>query len=257
MTHPTVFHVFMVYAGGHWYISSGFWTPAAGLIVAVVFGILNVWVAWWIAYPKRRLYYEISSDTKPVYTGSITGVEKRHQSEPFDRPSVVTLMFRNAGRRDIARDVFDGTPLQFDVTTRIINCLDIKTRPVGQPKPRVKTDGSVLSVEPVKIGKGATIFVDLLIADPRPELRQPDQTLTDVEIRHEPDHKARVASGLLTSGALSLVGWMLVMMYLSPKDAPAHVNSDFIAWFGGALACIGTVLSFVFFLYDDFLYDDI
>jgi hypothetical protein len=173
------------YAGGNWYTSSGFWTPASGVIATVAFGVLAVWVAWRVAYPKRRLYYSILADTSLLREGSVSGIEVLYNGRPVAKPRVMTVVLRNTGRHDITRDAFDGTPLRFDVSEHIVQCISVRTNPINQPRPKATTDGSALVIEPVKISKGETISVDLLIDGSRPGLRPPVQTLNDVQIQYQ------------------------------------------------------------------------
>ena len=129
----------MSVAGGHWYTSSGFWGPAAGVIATVIIGILTFWVTWRVAHPKRRLVYALWPDE---LQGTAFGTSQ---------PRLVTVALKNVGRHDISRSDFDGMPLRFDLGARIVEWIDVGTIPGDQVQPEIATDNSVLLISPVKI----------------------------------------------------------------------------------------------------------
>lgn len=178
------------YASGHWYESSGFWSPASAVIATLVIGALGLWVAWRGGFLKGRLYYSVPSDTSLLPAKSIKGVEVRYGDMPLVAPRAVTVVLRNGRWRDIAREAFDGTSFQLDLREQIIECLHVSTTPPNQPQPHVTTEGSVLSMEPVKISGRESISVELLIDGESPEPLDPVQMLTDVEIRQDPGARA-------------------------------------------------------------------
>jgi len=202
----------MNFASGHWYTSSVFWGPASGVIAAVVIGAVGTWVAWKAGYLKSRLYYALASDTSLLPARSIKGIEVRYGDKPLDAPRVVTVVLRNGGRRDITRGAFDGTPLRLDIGAHIVESLNVITAPPDQPVPQVTADGSVIVIEPVKISLRETISVELLIDGESPELRDPVQTLNDVDIRRDPGERPRswlVGVGVIC-GAVVTIGLNVV-----------------------------------------------
>ena len=216
----------MSYASGHWYTSSVFWSAASAAIATVVIGALTAWVTWRTAYPKRRLYYALDSDTSLLPAKSIKGVEVRYGDKPLAAPRAVTVVLRNGGRWDIARDTFDGTPLRLDLSEHIVECLNVSTAPPDQPMPQVTTHGSVLAVEPVKISRRETISVELLIDGASPKLHDPVQVLTDVEIRPDPGDR---------TAWLAQIGWfgpvIVWVIWLASNDSSkGSIFGLMLAW---------------------------
>ena len=202
-----MFVVGMNFASGHWYTSSVFWSSASGVIAAVAIGVFGAWVAWRVGYPRRRLYYAITSDTSLLAGRAISGVEVRFGGKPLARPRAVTVALRNGGRRDIARAAFDGTPFRLDINERIVECLEIRTTPPNQIMPKFTADGSVLVMEPVKISRGETVSIDLIVDGKPPMLRDPVQMITDVEIMPAPRVPGRFirASALLVACSTAIL----------------------------------------------------
>jgi hypothetical protein len=176
-------------AGAHWYTSSGFWGPASGVIVAILVGAGTAWVTILTGFPRRRLLYAILADTPLIHGTPMSGLVVRYNWRRVREPRLVTVVFRNAGVRDIDRGAFDGSPLRFDIGERVLECLEIKTDPTDQPRPHITTEGSVLVIGPVKISKGTCLYVTLLVDGHAPVLRLPVQTLTNVRILPLPDYK--------------------------------------------------------------------
>jgi hypothetical protein len=181
-------------AGGHWYTSSGFWTPASGVIAVVIIGAMSVWVTVRLAYPK-------------------------------------TVMVRNAGRRDITREAFDGTPLELDLDQDIVECLDVETKPDDQPMPQVSKKGSVVAIEPVKIGGGETISINLLTDGEPPVLRKPRHTLTDVKLWPQPTGERPTKWGVILTFVVPLMLMILATIVTFDSRDPGH-------W-GIVIACCG------------------
>jgi hypothetical protein len=109
------------------------------------------------------------------------GALPRYRGEPVISPHIVTLTIKAKGKRDIAPAAFGDFPLPFDVTARIIECIEVTTDPDDQPVPCVTIKGSKLELHPIKIGKRETIRVRLFV-DGEPKLRKPVQSLIDVPV---------------------------------------------------------------------------
>lgn len=237
----------MSIAGGHWYTSSGFWAPASGVIVAILVGAGTAFVSILTGFPRRRLLYAILADTPLIHGTPMSGLVVRYNWRRVREPRLVTVAVRNDGARDIERGAFDGSPLRFDMGERVLDCLEIKADPAGQPRPQITMEGSVLVISPVKISKGACLYVSLLVDGPAPALGPPVQTLTNVRILPMPDYEkssarwvritvAAFLGFVLASGysvntkgavvtALTILAWMLLVFGFAAAGVTIHMQN--------------------------------
>lgn len=183
----------MSVAGGHWYTSSGFWGPTAGVVTTVIIGIVTVWVTWRVAHPKRRLVYAVvPDDLQAAMLGN-------------SRPRVVTVGLKNVGRHDISRNDFDGMPLRFDLDARIVEWIDMGTIPEDQVQPEIVTEESALLISPVKISAQELLYVKLVVDSAKPSLGKPVQSLTNVEILPIDAGDARIIKTTLVMWAILII----------------------------------------------------
>lgn len=157
--------------------------------MALFVGGLTVWVTIRTGFPRRRLLYAILADTPLIHNASMSGLVVRYNRRRVREPRLVTVALRNDGIRDIEREAFDGAPLRFEIGERVLECTEIKTNPADQPRPHIKSEGSVLLINPMRISKGACLYVDLLVDGHAPVLRLPEQTLTNVRILPLPNYE--------------------------------------------------------------------
>lgn len=201
----------MTLAGGHWYTSSGFWSPASAVLVTLLTCVAGVMVAVRVGHPKLRITYALT-DITPLLATQVPGLKVMHGDVTLTHPYVARLVVRNDGRRDISRGLFDGgDPLRFDVGTPIVERLELSVQPPDQPEPHVTWSGSVPAIDPVKIGRGEVISIAVLVDGDAPGLRPPVQALTDVRLRPAPAvsvvHCRRCrGAGISVAGCYSLPG---------------------------------------------------
>jgi hypothetical protein len=179
-------------ASGQWYTSGTFWA-AIGAVAVLVSTVALAWVTLRAANPKRRLLYSM-----PIITPLLNArpdlpadLEVRRGGAILRHPHFVNVELVNRGRLDIRRDAFDGgEPLCLDVGATIIECLKVTTSPSDRPKPQAKIEGSALLIGPSLLGRREIIVFSLLVDGPSPNLRRPEQTLIDVDIRQrDPDRE--------------------------------------------------------------------
>lgn len=114
------------------------------------------------------------------------------------------------------------------------------TAPPDQPVPQVTADGSVLAIEPVKISPRETISVELLIDGGPPMLRDPLQTLNDVEIRLDPGDRPPLLVRVVFSWWLPVSTFLTYVGLSSINHSVRHVDG----WvFGGVVTM--TVIAFI------------
>ena len=232
----------MSVAGGHWYASSGFWDPASGVIVVILVGAATGWITILTGFPRRRLLYAILADTPLIHGSAVSGLVVRYNWRRVREPRLVTVAIRNDGLRDIERGAFDGSPLRFDIGERVLECLEIKTVPADQPRPDIMTEGSVLVIKPVKISKGACLYVNLLVDGHAPVLRGPMQTLDNVRIRPLPDYE-KVSNRWLGATIASFFSFLFVAGYsVRPRGAVATVLT-ILGWMLLVCALVGGMVT--------------
>jgi hypothetical protein len=175
-----------VIAAGHpFYDSTAFW-PAAGIVVGLLAIAATVWVTLRAANPKRRLYYDLLADTPLITRRQDLSDELKitYGEQELKSPRVVNVQLVSRGRRDIARDAFDGgEPLCLDLGTPIVECVKVTTSPSDRRDPKYATDGSKLLITPSHFGRRQTTIFSLLVDGEPPEIVEPQQSMIDVEIR--------------------------------------------------------------------------
>ena len=188
--------------------------------MVIVTSAAIVWVTFRVAYPRLRLLYAILADT-PLLPGTpVSGLVVRYNWRRVKEPHIVTVAFRNDGARDIERGAFDGSPLRFDIRERVLECLEIKTDPTDQPVPTIMADGSVFVIKPVKINKGACVYVNLLVDGHAPVLSLPEQSLTNVLIRPLPDY-GKATTRWLGAAAACVLGFIITTGFESSAKGAA------------------------------------
>lgn len=173
-------------AGGHFYTSGSFWGPA-GVIVGLLAIGATVWVTLRAANPKRRLYYWMFADTPLITRRTDLSHELTvtYGTRQLNSPHVVNVKLTSRGRRDIAREVFDGgEPLCLDIGIPIVECVKVSTWPLDRPDPTWAINDSKLLVGPSHFGRRQTTVFALLVDGESPGIAKPQQSLVDVEIRH-------------------------------------------------------------------------
>jgi hypothetical protein len=232
-------------AGGHWFTSSGFRAPASGVIATAVVGALTAWVALRVAYPKRWLLYRLDRPLADErwYYGPDDDRRMITMRRRRDRRHVVRLVLRNAGRRDIAREAFDGSPLTFFLFNMVVDeCLHIGRYPREQPKPKVVIGRQTVTIDPVKIAKGQIIAIDLLVYSrrrPATWIISAEQTITDIDIRPQSAYDRQRNPTVVVAGVAAGIGTRLLLGALYPHRQ---------AYVPGVLAVGGITLGALFFL---------
>jgi len=206
-------------AGSPLYTSGTFWA-IVGVAAVLLIGIATIWVTLRVANPKRRLYYSM-----PVSTPLINrrpdlppDIEVRRAGNILANPHLLSIELTSKGRQDIARQAFDGEPLRLDVGAPIVECLTVTTSPSDRPDRAWTTDGSALLIGPSHLGKRQTTVFSLLVDGPSPDLRKPQQTLLDVDIRHrDPERSARINSILYAVAGALIAGLAAAIAALIPS----------------------------------------
>jgi hypothetical protein len=209
----------VIFAGGHFYDSAGFWGPAAGVVVGLLAIAATVWVTLRAANPKRRLYYAMLADT-PLITGRhhlSKELKVTYGTRELASPRVVNIRLTSRGRRDIAREAFDeGKPLRLDLGTPIIECVKVTTSPPDRPDPSYAVDGSKLLIGPSHFGRRQTTVFSLLVDGKTPEIAKPPRSLVDVDLRPEDPQAQESARWLAGAGGVMVFqGGIVLALILS------------------------------------------
>lgn len=174
----------LVSIAGAWYTSGTLWT-ATGAIVALLVGLAIAVVTYIVAFPKRRLLYEMTVAT-PLLTapaGIRDDIELRHRGVPLTEPQLLEIQLISRGRKDIPSHSYDnGDPIILDVGVRIVEVLKTCSQPVSARPPRVSRNETSLSIGPSLISKRQEIVFTLLVDGSNPHLKC-QSSLVDVEVR--------------------------------------------------------------------------
>lgn len=167
--------------GGQWYASGTLWT-AAGVVVALVVGVVTLLIAW---VPRQRLFYAMPRVTPLLWapSGMRSNLELRHCGTLLTEPRLVEVVLTSRGRGDILSSSFDGgRPLTFDLHAPVVEILQIVCEPASAPKPPVAYDGSLLRVGPELISHRQTITISALVDSPTPHLVCTEAPLANVTV---------------------------------------------------------------------------
>jgi hypothetical protein len=185
--------------------------PAAGILVALLVGILGAWVAYAVGFPQRRLFYGLPVVTPLLATqqGVAGDVELRHRGTVLSHPYVLEVQLIARGRKDIPSSSFDsGKPIRIDVGARIVEVLQSTSVPDSIAPPRLVTDGTEIKVGPSLIGKRQKISIALLADGEHPHLTF-QGSLENVTVRPSPEQSTPIRpwlSGLALGVTAATVG---------------------------------------------------
>ncbi len=150
-----------------------------------------VWVTFIVGWPRRRLYYGLRA-AAPLLTapaGVRSDLELRHRGTVLTDPRVLTVELVSRGRKDIPNDAYnDREPLQLDVGARIVEILQVTSRPGTLPVPQVTVDGTSMKVGPSLIGKRHAISINVL-TDGEEHSLTCHSVLIDVQVRQRSDER--------------------------------------------------------------------
>jgi hypothetical protein len=195
-------------ATGQWYASATFWA-GAGVIVAVVFGLGNLFNQYAVA-PRRKLTFGMPVDA-PLVSGSDRmgpGLEVRYTGKPLTDPRILEIHLASRGSRDIPSDVFDqGRPLVLDVGIPIVTVLQSTSVPASAPVPDIETEGQTLKVGPGLIQKGQALTFTVLADGPSAQLTC-QSYLINVKIREQRRDQ------LIQLSIRRITGWAIVIFLI-------------------------------------------
>ncbi|MCX4413185.1 hypothetical protein OOK43_07775 [[Kitasatospora] papulosa] len=201
---------------GAWYESGSFWQFAITTLVAVAVGALAAYATMRAANPKRRLGYSARTNASLfIASHSQTGaLQVTHNSTPVNRPRIIELELRNAGRHDITATHFHaGEALRFDLGADVVGILGVTSTPSGTVVPAVGIDASVprvVAIPPSLLARKQVIRATFLVDGPRAEVSCIQAPLIDVAVREggaapEPDAHRFTTRVVSATAALSTV----------------------------------------------------
>lgn len=173
--------------------SATFWAEA-GVVVALVVGIVSVGIAWIalkVASQKLRLYYAMSA-VAPLLTTPVdmrSDLELFHNGILLEDPRVVTIELVSRSRGDIANKEYnDGQPLILNINAKIVKVL-------GEPSGRgpgsilaVNPDNKVLKIGPSLIHGRDQVTITVLTDGDEPFLTLQDSLLINVDVKPRADN---------------------------------------------------------------------
>lgn len=230
-----------------WY-SSGTFLAGAGVVVSVLGTAAIVWVTFRVGLPRRRLYYGLKAAAR-LLTASPdmrSDLELRRRGEVLADPRVLTIELVSRGRRDIPSDAYnDHEPLRLDVGSRIVEILQVTSRPETLPIPQIIVDGASLNIGPSLIGKRHEITINVLVDGGKPFLtcRSP---LIDVEVRQRADENVvrfRLATASIAILAAVVVAAFVIVWRGQNVDRLARVLEIL---FAPLVAVVGAAVAFYY-----------
>lgn len=211
-----------------WYDSGTAWA-AAGVVVAAIMGIATLVVTYRVGNPKRRVHYGMQLVVQMLKApeGVRSDLELFHRGKQLADPYIVELQITGRGRKDIPSSAFDGgAPIRLDVSTQVVEVLQVISKPESLPVPKVEASKSEIRIGPSFIGKRQTVSITALTDGHEPALTW-QSSLIDVQISPDPPETLRLFIGLRVAlgGIASLVIWAFVIP----------------AWISGGLRSAGVV----------------
>ncbi|GAB4052716.1 hypothetical protein [Catellatospora paridis] len=173
-----------------WYQKEVVW-GAAGVVVAVILGVLTLWITIRGNNPRRRLVYSVPTATPVVQTRNrVSGLQVLKDGVPLDNPYVVELTIASRSRRDIPSSAFDqNKPLVLDLGAEVVEVLSHGMTPSGAtPWTWDQTNGRQIAVGPCRLGKNERLTIALLVGG-RPVVTNPQNPLIDVDLEAEVDNR--------------------------------------------------------------------
>lgn len=159
--------------------------------------------------------------------GVRSDLELFHRGKQLADPYIVELQITGRGRKDIPSSAFDGgAPIRLDVSTQVVEILQVISEPESLPVPKVEASKSEIRIGPSFIGKRQTVSITVLTDGHEPALTW-KSSLIDVQISPDPPETLRLFVGLRVAlgGIASLVIWAFVIP----------------AWVSGGLRSAGVV----------------
>ncbi|MFJ6893576.1 hypothetical protein [Streptomyces hokutonensis] len=171
-----------------WYESGSFWQFAITTLVAVAVGALGAFATTRASNPKRRLDYSTPTNASLfVASHSQTGaLQVTHNGTPVNRPRIIELKLRNAGRRDIsAAEFHNGESMKVNVGANVVvvGVLEVKSEPASTSVPSFNIDASgAINIPPTLLARRQVVRMTILVDGPR-ESVQVQAPLVDVDVQ--------------------------------------------------------------------------
>ena len=171
--------------GGDW-TSWPVWVPL-GVIVAVVVGILLIWLTWKLVFSRQRLYYSVLVTPLVAVGGSrfsdklriFYGEPDDPLEKPLSEPVVVSIRLASRSAKDIPTAAFDDRkPLALNLGRPVVAML-------GRAADNVTSRDSEILVGPGLIRKNQVIRLTVLV-DGQPTVEINDPPLIDVTVAERP-----------------------------------------------------------------------
>jgi hypothetical protein len=224
-------------AGG-WYTSGTFWA-GAGVVVAMLAAVAVVWVTLAVGFPRRRLYFGLraAAPLLAAPAGMRGDLELRHHGTALANPRVVTVELVSRGRKDIPSEAYDDRqPLVLDVGGRIVEVLQVTSKPGILPSPQITPDGTSLKIGPSLIGRRQEITINVLTDGGEPSLTC-HSSLIDVQVR-----RGTEGSSPLWPGWPGWPWWAALVVAGVAGAGAAEVKAGANAALAVALAVVGAVV---------------
>lgn len=217
---------------GAWYSSGTLWT---GVVVPVLCAAAVVWVTLRVGFPRRRLYYGLRA-VAPLLSapaGMRSDLELRRRGKLLEDPYVLTVELVSRGRRDIPNEAYNnGEPLQLDVGSRIVEILQVRSKPETVPVPKIALDGTSLKIGPSLINKRHELTINVL-TDGGTHSLTCSSPLIDVQVRPRSDE--RLAVRRFAVACIVVVALAVVV-----------ITSFVTLWVGGNIDSLTRLLEIIF-----------
>ncbi|MEV7199401.1 hypothetical protein [Streptomyces griseoluteus] len=156
-----------------WYESGSFWQFVITTLAAVALGALGAWATMRASNPKRRLDYSTLTNA-PLFIASHSqtgALQVTHHGTVVNRPRIVELELRNAGRHDITAAQFHGgQSLKVELGANVVGLLAVKSTPATTLAPSVGIDAAssqTIVIPPALLVRKQAVRVTILVDGPK------------------------------------------------------------------------------------------
>lgn len=144
-----------------------FWNTLISVVFGVGVGGLGAWVAFRASNPKKRLFWGVVSNAPLIASErAARAIRITQDQEVIEKPRIVRITIRNAGRKDIRREDYDSGPasLVFDLHAPVKGIVSVDSTPshARAPEPPLK-DGNRILVQPFLMKHRQTVTFSVLV----------------------------------------------------------------------------------------------
>ncbi|MEU7516800.1 hypothetical protein AB0B13_33005 [Streptomyces sp. NPDC042898] len=196
---------------GEWWESGSWWQFAITIAATLTVGFFAGWATLRAANPKRKIVWQVQSNTPLVddqfNDGTVLAVQFMGYTLP--KPRIVELVVANVGRRDITAAHFHGgAPLRFEFGAEVCMILNHSSEPAHAPVPTTDTasfdmttagytTGTYVAIKPSLFRRGQVYTATVLINGDETDVTCTAAPFIDVDLD---ERRQTNAAGILAEG---------------------------------------------------------